>query len=118
MKFIFKLEQGEFALRKSDGFYLAELVISLAGWMIIASLLVPYIIQVKKQTIAVEERSEAFRLLHESVQTVLIEEPESINHMVVKGETVYEIFQEGEREICIRYEDIFGEKKIFCAEIP
>ncbi len=42
---------------KSDGFYMAELMLSLAGWLLIAGFFVPYIIYVKKQTIQVEEQS-------------------------------------------------------------
>lgn len=104
---------------KSDGFYMAELMLSLAGWLLIAGFFVPYIIYVKKQTIQVEEQSQAYHLLYETMQTVLIEHPGAVNSTVIKGGTTYKIiWQEGAREICIRYEDIFEQNNQLCGEIP
>ncbi len=104
---------------KSDGFYMAELMLSLAGWLLIAGFVVPYLIEAKKQAIQVEEQSQGYHLLYETIQTILIEHPGSVNSTVVKGGTAYEIiWQEGEREVCIRYEDVFGKYNQFYGEVP
>lgn len=104
---------------RNDGFYMAELMLSLAGWLLIAGFLVPYILQVKKQTIQVHERAEAFHLLAESMQTVLIEHPERVNNTVVKDGISYVVmWQEGGKEVCITYEDILQKKNQFCEELP
>ena len=104
---------------KNDGFYMAELMLSLAGWLLIAGLFVPYFIHIKKQTIQVEEQSVAYHLLYETMQTVLIEHSEEVNSTVVKDGTTYEIiWQEGEREMCIRYEDVFKQNNQLCREVP
>lgn len=104
---------------KNDGFYMAELMLSLAGWLLIAGLFVPYFNHVKKQTIQVEEQSVAYHLLYETMQTVLIEHSGGINRTVVKDGTTYEIiWQEGAREMCIRYEDVFEQNHQLCGEVP
>ncbi|MBB6444904.1 hypothetical protein [Bacillus benzoevorans] len=104
---------------KNDGFYMAELMLSLAGWLLIAGFIVPYILQVKKQTIQVYEQEEAFHLLYESIQTVLIEHPERINNTVVKGGILYEVmWQEGGKEVCVTYEDVLQKKNQLCREVP
>lgn len=104
---------------RNDGFYMAELILSLAGWLLIAGILMPFIMQVKKQTIQIQQRVEALHLLSESIQTVLIERPESINRTVEKNGIVYQVVWLGEgSEVCITYEDIQQTNNQYCWKVP
>lgn len=100
-------------LRNEDGFYMAELIISLCGWLLISGILIPLFIQVNKQSIEIQEKSEALHILYEYMQTVTIEDPIKENKMILGDHTHYEIVWEmeqegGKREVSIRYENIFG----------
>lgn len=104
---------------KNDGFYFAELMLSLAGWLLITGFLVPSLIHVKKETLQVQEETAALHILYEYIQTVLIDYPERVNNTVIKENTRYElVWQEGESEVCIRYEDVQGKTKQFCERVP
>ena len=43
---------------------MAELIISLSGWLLILGILVPILIQVNKQSIEIQEKSEALHILY------------------------------------------------------
>lgn len=98
---------------KNSGFYMAELLLSLSGWILISSILVPMFIQLNKQSIELQERSEALHLLYEYVQTIIVENPNRENRVITRGDTQYEIVWQEESgdektEVMIRYEDVFG----------
>jgi competence protein ComGE len=100
-------------LSKNKGYYLLELILSLSGWILIASIMVPMMIQFNKQSVQIQEKSEALHVLYEYVQEVLIENPERENFSVIKNNKSYDIIWFGEKEgrkseVCIRYEDVFG----------
>lgn len=100
-------------LSKNKGYYLLELILSLSGWILIASIMVPILIQFNKQSVQIQEKSEALHILYEYVQEVLIENPERENFSVIKNNKSYDIIWFGEKEggkseVCIRYEDVFG----------
>jgi hypothetical protein len=100
-------------LSKNKGYYLFELILSLSGWILIASMMVPMLIQFNKQSVQIQERSEAVHILYEYVQEVLIENPERASFSVIKNNKSYDIVWYGETEgrkseVCIRYEDVFG----------
>lgn len=100
-------------LLKNKGYYLVELLLSLSGWILIASMVVPMLIQINKQSVQMKEKSEALHILYEYVQEVLIENPERENFNVMKNNNTFDIIWFGEKdgrksEVCIRYEDVFG----------
>ena len=100
-------------LKNEKGFYMAELIISLSGWLLISGVLVPIFIQVNKQSIEIQEKSEALHILYEYMQTVTIENPVKENKILSGNHTHYEIVWEmeqrdGKREVSIRYENVFG----------
>jgi len=100
-------------LSKNKGYYLIELLLSLSGWILIASLMVPMLVVSNKQSVQVQEKSDALHILYEYVQEVIIESPERENFSVIKNNKSYYIIWVGEKEgrkseVCIRYEDVFG----------
>ena len=100
-------------LKNEKGFYMAELIISLSGWLLISGILVPLFIQVNKQSIEIQEKSEALHILYEYMQTVTIENPVKENKILSGDHTNYEIVwemerEDGKREVSIHYENVFG----------
>jgi competence protein ComGE len=98
---------------KNNGFYMAELLLSLSGWLLIACILVPMFIQLNKQSIQIQERSDALHILYEYVQTIVVENPDRENVIITRGDTQYEIVWREESvnrkmEVAISYEDVFG----------
>jgi competence protein ComGE len=98
---------------KNNGFYMAELLLSLSGWILIAGVLVPMFIQLNKQSIQLQERSDALHILYDYLQTIVVENPDRENVVVTRGHTQYEIVwrgasAEGKTEVAISYEDVFG----------
>ncbi|MCQ6273717.1 hypothetical protein JMM81_01835 [Bacillus sp. V3B] len=100
---------------KNNGFYMAELLLSLSGWMLIACILVPMFIQLNKQSIQLQERSDALHILYEYLQTIVVENSDREDTIITRGNKQYEIvWQEaavdGKTEVVISYEDVFGYK--------
>lgn len=100
-------------LKNEDGFYMAELLISLSGWLLISGILVPLFIQVNQQSIEIQEKSEALHILYEYMQTVTMENPVKENKFLTGHHTNYEIVwgkeqENGKREVSIRYENVYG----------
>src|SRR3954452_21270544 len=100
-------------LKNEKGFYMAELIISLSGWLLISGVLVPIFIQVNKQSIQIQEKSEALHILYEYMQTVTLENPKKENKVFTVDGTHYEIEWDEEienenRKVSISYENVFG----------
>jgi competence protein ComGE len=98
---------------KNEGFYMAELIISLSGWLLISGILVPLFIQVNKQSIQIQEKSEALHILYEYMQTVTLENPKKENKVFTVDGTHYEIewgeeIENENRKVSISYENVFG----------
>ncbi len=98
---------------KNEGFYMAELIISLSGWLLISGILVPLFIQVNKQSIQIQEKSEALHILYEYMQIVTLENPIKENKVFTVDGTHYEIEWDEEienenRKVSISYENVFG----------
>ena len=72
-------------LSKNKGYYLVELIISLSGWILIASVMVPMLVIVNKQSVQIQEKSEALHILYEYMQEVIIENPERENFSGIKN---------------------------------
>lgn len=103
---------------KNNGFYMAELLLSLSGWFLIASILIPMFIQLNKQSVQLQERSDALHILYEYVQTVLVESPDRENHVITRGNKQYEIVWQEEvadekTGVAISYENVFGDQVYF-----
>lgn len=95
---------------KNKGFYMAELIISLSGWMIISTGFVPMYIQLHNQLIQLEEKSAALHLFYEYLQTVTVEDANMENIVMTKEDKPFSIEWLGvdKKEVMIRYEDVFG----------
>lgn len=94
---------------------MAELLLSLSGWILIAGVLIPMFIQLNKQSIQLQERSDALHILYDYLQTIVVENPDRENVVITRGHAQYEIVwqgasAEGKTEVAISYENVFGQK--------
>lgn len=98
--------------RRNDGFLMAELLLSLSAWLIIAGVFFPLVMRAVDQSRQVEQDFAGTLLLYEALQKAVIEEQPPPDRVVKKGNTVYELFsKEGsaQTEVCLRYEGIFNQ---------
>lgn len=89
---------------------MAELIISLSGWLLITSVFVPFYMQLQRQLVQLEEKSEALHLFYEYMQKVVVENPERENAVITNGDKQFTIVWHGadKKAVMITYEDVFG----------
>lgn len=97
--------------RRNDGFFLAELLITLSAWLVIASVFFPLIIQAVNQSLLVKQEFLAAEILYESLIDAKKNAVYPPIETIVVDQTVFEIFQKGNgesanMEVCIKYEDL------------
>ncbi|WP_428909100.1 competence type IV pilus minor pilin ComGE [Niallia sp. Krafla_26] len=99
-------------LRENKGYFLLELLISLSGWILIASVFVPMMIVFNKQSVETQEKSEALHILYDYLQEAVVENSERNDFSVIQHNKRYDIvWSEGngiKSEVSIQYEDVFG----------
>lgn len=105
--------------RKNDGFFLAELLLTLSAWLVIASVLFPLIIQAVNQSLQVRQEFFAAKILYESLIDAKKKAVYPATETIVVNQTVYEIFQNGNgetanMEVCIKYEDLLQQSYEKC----
>lgn len=99
-------------LKKNDGYFLAELLLTLTAWIIIAGVIFPLIMKVMNQSIQAEQEYAAEKLLYEGLITAKKEGFLPVHETITINQTEYEMKQQsidGQAimEVCIQYVDIF-----------
>src|SRR5688500_5818921 len=117
IKLLFRLGEEDFMWLKNEGFYMAELMISLSGWLIISGFFVPLYLDVSREFISISEKSQANYILYEYIQRVMVEDIKRTNTIVSRENKQYELIWQvgsyGEKtEVFLRYEDIFGKSVV------
>ncbi|MBU8879366.1 phosphatase [Bacillus sp. FJAT-29790] len=97
--------------RKNNGFFLAEVLLSLSAWLIIAGVIFPLIINVVNQSVQLRRDFAGTQALYEILQEAKMEGTRPVNKSLIIDRTVYEIVQETHdgyalMEVCVKYEDI------------
>jgi competence protein ComGE len=105
--------------RKNDGFFLAELLLTLSAWLVVASVLFPLIIQAVNQSLQVKQEYIAAVRLYETLIDAKKEGNYPAFGTIVVDQTVFEVFQKGSREsgdleVCIKYEDLLQQSYEKC----
>lgn len=99
-------------LKKSNGFFLTELLLSLTAWLLIAGVVFPLIMKARNQSIQVEQEYVADNLLYERLITAKKEGFLPVHEVFTINQTKYEINQQStdgqaKMEVCIQYVDVF-----------
>ncbi|USK48839.1 phosphatase [Bacillus sp. CMF12] len=103
--------------RRNEGFFLAELLLSLSGMLLAAGIMFPLVIKAIEHSEEVKQDYESTQLLYEYLQQAASEGRFPEEKTMKKNQTVYEIFpmeNQGFMEVCIRYENVRDRKKEKC----
>ena len=99
-------------LKKSNGFFLTELLLSLTAWILLAGVVFPLIMKARNNSIQVEQEFAANNLLYERLITAKKEGILPVHEVFTINQTKYDITlqsAEGQAkmEVCIQYVDVF-----------
>jgi hypothetical protein len=94
-------------LRKCEGFFLGELLLSLSLWILAIGILLPFVIKLTNQSLQVKVETGAVHLLYEEVQAYLADGTVPGNRTVHKNGYEYMIIWKTDREVCVKFEDQF-----------
>lgn len=105
---------------KNDGFFLAEVLLSLSAWLIATTTLLPLILFLIGQSIDHNHETAAMHLLYERLQELKVETPNIDMNPVIKNGTAYhyKIVQHENgtlMEVCVEFDGYFSEKISKCA---
>lgn len=94
-------------IRKSEGFFLGELFLSLSIWLLAIGFLLPFIMKLTNQSMKVRMETGAVHLLYEEVQAKIAHGSVPGNKTVNRYGYKYEIIWKNDREVCINFEERF-----------
>ncbi|KML46068.1 hypothetical protein [Cytobacillus firmus] len=103
--------------RRNEGFFLAELLLSLSGMLLAAGIIFPLVIKALVHSEEVKQDYESTQLLYESLMEAASEGSFPEGETIKKNQTVYQIFlkeNQGFMEVCIRYENVRDNTKEKC----
>jgi competence protein ComGE len=95
-------------LRKNDGFFLVELLLSFATWLIALGILLPLVIQVTNQSIQLELEKTATHILYDELEKRKIVGNVVNNKTVNRNGVTYEVewrTTEAKLEVCIVFQN-------------
>lgn len=98
--------------RKNNGFFLAEVLLSLSAWLVIASIIFPLIIRAVNQSEQLHQEYEGTKLLYETLIKARKDGVLPNIDEIIINRTVYQIGYEldeghAKMEVCVQYEDLF-----------
>ncbi|MBY6051236.1 phosphatase [Cytobacillus firmus] len=103
--------------RRNEGFFLAELLLSLSGLLLAAGIIFPLVIKALVHSEEVKQDYESTQLLYESLMEAASEGNFPEGKTIKKNQTVYQIFLKENQvfmEVCIRYENVRDNTKEKC----
>ncbi|MDP4169918.1 MAG: competence type IV pilus minor pilin ComGE [Bacillota bacterium] len=106
-------------MRKGNGFFLLELLLSLSAWLMLSLFLIPELIFLREQSKKAQLERESLQLLYEELWAKEAGNVSFSNYTVVKGGTHFQIFwgepsPSGQKEVCVQVEDVEPNEKKFC----
>jgi competence protein ComGE len=99
-------------LRRNEGFFLAELLLTLSAWLVIAGVFIPLMVHAVNQSVQLHKEAAAtqalYELLVEARKESLID---SLHSRIAIAGSDFEVVQESRNghdfmEVCIKYEDL------------
>jgi len=93
-------------LQKSDGYFLTEMLLSMAAFIMAAAILLPYIIMVQRQTMQLREDAEALHLLYDELMYIKIAGAQSGRGSFLKDGVLFEVTVDESSplwEVCVHY---------------
>lgn len=102
-------------LFKPNGFFLAELLLSLSVWMVLTLFLLPMFIQVSKQSLNTQYSREATKLLYDTLQDYLFTGNLLENSTYERKGQAFKVSKVmSENKVCVSYENTFEKETKLC----
>lgn len=95
-------------LRRNDGYFLAELFLSLSTWLLLTGFLLPLVMLVWEQASQLQLENTATHLLYDELERHIAEGVASGSKTIQLNGTAYEVRWSGETseiEVCVEYKD-------------
>lgn len=98
-------------LKKNKGYFLAELLLTLSAWLVIAGVMVPLIMKTMNHSIATKQENTAVKVLYETLLNAKKEGRIPLFETVSMNQTDYEVVYEQSNgqaimEVCVQYENV------------
>lgn len=93
-------------LQKSDGYFLTEMLLSMAAFFLAAAILLPYAVMVQRQMVQLREDAAALHLLYDELMYIKITGAQSGRGSVLKEEILYDVTVDDSSplwEVCVHY---------------
>lgn len=94
-------------LQRNDGYFLAELLLSLSSWLLMTGLMLPMVMFVWEQSAQLQLDNTATHLLYDALESHIVEGVSTEGKLVHLNGTVYEIRWSGEMsdtKVCVEYD--------------
>lgn len=93
-------------LYKANGYFFAELLLSLSVWVLLTLFLLPIYIHMERQSLNTEYKREANRLLYDSLQEYVLTGHEIEGKTIVIRDKEYTITKDlAQLKVCVNYEE-------------
>jgi competence protein ComGE len=96
-------------LRKTDGFFLSEILLSLSIWFLITLFLLPLLIYLRDQSIKEQLKNTALHLVYDELERKIDEGIIDQNRIVTLNGNSFEIKwtdDTSQTEVCVEYKDV------------
>ncbi|PLR85968.1 hypothetical protein CVD25_04440 [Bacillus canaveralius] len=107
-------------MKKSNGFFLAELLLSLSAWVLAASFLLPAAMKLAWQSSTLQQENAALQLLYEELQMLVTDGASPRDYEVSKNGTNFHVYPKMNAtgtEVCVEFESHFSKKISKCAAV-
>lgn len=106
-------------LRKIEGFFLLELLLSLSAWFMLTLFFIPILMELANQSQQLVREKRANQLLYEELQANLVEDRTNSSYSLWHNGTEYRIYWNQVntfKEVCVKVEETSLLSKIeYCA---
>ncbi|MBP3041136.1 hypothetical protein J9303_16860 [Bacillaceae bacterium Marseille-Q3522] len=96
-----------------NGFFISDLLLSIAAWIIIAGIFLPFVAHLQIDALNRKYEEQAIKILYESLQTSVIRKTAGETTVIEKTGKPYLLTWNGE-EVCVSYEDFSQKARKFC----
>lgn len=107
-------------LLKNDGFFMAELLLSLSAWLIATSVLLPLTLVVIGQSVQLSQEADATYLLYDRLQQMKFQPEPLANSSIEKAGTNFVITTNRKNsgsnvEVCVEFDGFLRKETSICA---
>lgn len=102
-------------LRKNEGFFLAELLLSLSAWLLATGVLLPLVFTLTNQSYQLQLENVATHILYDELTKMNAENSVADNKSVSRNGVIYEIeWRASTMEVCVTFDGAGREKNEKC----